>query len=65
MLPKLEKGKSPGAYFTRLSYTPKWSAYWLIISDLHFDANGCNRPLLKKHLDQAQERDAPVFIFGE
>ena len=65
MLPKLEKGKSPGAYFTRLSYTPKWSQMFLLISDVHFDAMGCNRKLLKKHLDQAQERDAPVFIFGD
>ena len=64
-LPRLEASVSPGCYFTRLEYTPQWEQYFLLISDIHFDAKGCNRKLLRKHLDQAKVRNAPVFIIGD
>ena len=39
--------------------------YCLLLSDLHWDNPGCDRRLLKKHLDMAIERDASIFIFGD
>ena len=39
--------------------------YVLNISDVHFDSKGCDRKLLKKHLDLALERNATVFINGD
>ena len=64
-IPKLEPSVSPGCYYTRLNYTTKWEQYFLLISDVHFDAKGCNRKLIRKHLEQARVRNAPVFIFGD
>jgi len=37
----------------------------LLLSDIHFDNPHCNRELLKKHLDQALERDAAICVFGD
>ena len=65
LVPKLEPSVSAGCYFTRLNYTTKWEQYFLLISDIHFDAKGCNRKLIRKHLEQARVRNAPVFIFGD
>jgi len=65
MIPKIERGKSPGAYFTRLKYKRGWEQYFLVVSDLHYDAVGCDRKLVKKHLDQAVERDAGIFLLGD
>jgi len=65
LLPKLEPAVSHGCYYTRLDYTSNWEQYFLLISDIHFDAKGCNRKLVVKHLEQAKVRNAPVFIFGD
>jgi hypothetical protein len=64
-LPTLEQSVSSGCYFTRLEYTAQWEQYFLLISDIHWDAKGCNRKLIRKHLEQAKARNAPVFIFGD
>lgn len=40
-------------------------ASFLLISDLHFDNPKCDRKLLKKHLDQAVERNAKIFVNGD
>lgn len=37
----------------------------LMISDIHFDSKKCNRPALKKLLDEAVKRDASIMIFGD
>jgi Icc-related predicted phosphoesterase len=37
----------------------------LAISDIHFDNPKCKREDLKRHLDQALERDAAIAIFGD
>jgi len=37
----------------------------LHISDVHFDSKGCDRDLLKKHLDQIKSCDGSVFIYGD
>ena len=38
---------------------------FLLIADTHFDSIKCDRKLLKKHLDQAKEKNAKIFIFGD
>lgn len=38
---------------------------FLFISDVHFDSVKCDRELLFRHLDQARELGAGVFIFGD
>jgi hypothetical protein len=41
------------------------TAEFLLISDLHWDNPKCDRALLKKHLDQAVERNAPIIVNGD
>jgi len=38
---------------------------FLFISDIHYDAMKCDRSLLHRHLDEARELGAGVFIFGD
>lgn len=44
---------------------PGWEMWALLLADLHWDSIHCNRALLKRHLEQAKERDASVFLFGD
>lgn len=37
----------------------------LLISDVHWDNPHCNRKLLKKHLDQAIEKNCPIICIGD
>ena len=39
--------------------------HFLFISDIHYDAMKCDRSLLHRHLDEARELGAGVFIFGD
>ena len=39
--------------------------YVLILSDVHYDSKNCDRAMLTKHLKQAQERGAKVFLNGD
>lgn len=41
------------------------SRHFLFISDVHYDSIKCDRDLLHRHLDEAQELGAGVFIFGD
>jgi hypothetical protein len=43
----------------------KWEQWVLLTSDLHYDSRVCDRKLLTKHFDQAKDRDAPIFVFGD
>jgi hypothetical protein len=61
----IEQTKTAGSYKINLNRKAGWEQYFLLISDIHYDSKQCNRQLLKKHLDQAKERDAPVLIFGD
>jgi len=38
---------------------------FLFISDVHYDSVKCDRSLLHRHLDEAQDIGAGVFIFGD
>ena len=37
----------------------------LIISDVHYDSSHCDRATLKRHLDEALEQDAAIFVIGD
>jgi hypothetical protein len=42
-----------------------FESWVLTLSDIHFDSKYCDRKLLKRHLDEAKEKDAQIFIFGD
>ena len=65
MIPKIERGRSAGAYYTRLKYKPGWEQYFLLVSDIHYDSQGCDRKLISKHMDQAVQRNAGIFLLGD
>lgn len=44
---------------------PDWEFRALLLSDLHIDNPKCNRDLLIRHLQQAKEKNAPIFVFGD
>lgn len=46
----------------RVTGEPFWI---LLISDVHFDSNHCDRELLKQHLEEALNRNAPILSFGD
>lgn len=46
-------------------YFPGFEQEYLLISDVHWDNPKCDRKLLKKHLDQAKERNAGILIIGD
>lgn len=42
-----------------------WEQWFLLASDVHWDNPHCNRALFHRHMRQAKERRAGVFIFGD
>ena len=42
-----------------------WEQWVLLMSDEHYDSKFCDRKLLKRHHEQAKERGAPIFKFGD
>lgn len=42
-----------------------WEHEVLLTSDHHWDNTHCDRALLKRHLDEAMDKNAPVFSFGD
>lgn len=42
-----------------------WRARMLMLSDLHFDSNQCDRDLVKFCLDRAKQDNRPIFINGD
>ena len=43
----------------------KWEHYVLLSADHHWDARECDRALMKKHFEEAKEKDADILIFGD
>jgi len=43
----------------------KGQQHFLFISDIHYDAMKCDRERLHRHLEEARELGAGVFIFGD
>jgi len=51
-----------------LKYKPVkkgWEQWHLLCADVHLDHPTCERKLLTRHLNEAQDRNAPVFFFGD
>lgn len=44
---------------------PAFETWNLLLSDIHFDSTHCDRSLLQRHLQQAKERNARIFLFGD
>lgn len=42
-----------------------WEQWFLLTSDWHLDNPKCDRKTLKRHLEQAKERNAKIIIFGD
>lgn len=42
-----------------------WEQYFLLTSDVHFDNPHCRQDLFRRHAQQALERNAPIFSFGD
>jgi hypothetical protein len=49
----------------RMDAKPGWEQWFLLMSDAHWDNPHCDRGLLTKHLQQAKERNAGIFSFGD
>lgn len=65
MIPKLERAISPGVYLVRLEFRNNWSRKFMLLSDVHFDALGCNRARFKADLEKAKAENMGVFILGD
>ena len=44
---------------------PNWSQRFFWQSDQHWDSKKARRDMIKRHLDEAVECDAPIFFFGD
>ena len=53
------------AFVVRDKYKSGWEMWVLLMSDEHFDGINCDRALLKKHHEEAKERNALIFKFGD
>lgn len=57
----------PYAVELRHTYTTTegFEQWYLLTSDWHWDNPKCNRELLRKHINQAKERNAKILVFGD
>ena len=53
------------AFLVRDVYKSGWELWCLLMSDEHFDSVKCDRAMLKRHHEEAKERDAIIFKFGD
>jgi hypothetical protein len=42
-----------------------WEQWFLLSSDQHIDSKLCREDMFKRHLEQARERNAGIFMFGD
>ena len=61
----LEKNQDGRVVTLRPEISADKDAWFLLTADWHWDNPKCDRALLKKHLDQAKERNAGIFVFGD
>jgi hypothetical protein len=52
-------------YSINFTYFLGFNQEVLFISDVHFDSKHCDRKLLRKHMQQAVEKGALIFIVGD
>ena len=55
----------PNVHMVNMPYPDKDDQWCLFLSDLHWDNPKCRRDLLARHLDEAVEHDAPIFLIGD
>lgn len=53
------------AVVIRDSFYSGWEKWVLLMSDEHFDSKKCDRRLLKKHHDEAKQKEAIILKFGD
>jgi hypothetical protein len=57
---------SPGVARLTVDLPKVSSEFWVLLrSDVHWDNPHCDRKLERRHLDQAKERGAAIFDFGD
>lgn len=56
---------TPQVSEVRMKYKAGFKQSFLLTSDVHFDNPKCDRELYFKHLEQAKQRNAGVFCFGD
>ncbi len=65
-IPTLRKGMSKGVYICDLTYQDKdWSKSFCLISDIHYDAVGCQRDRLIHTMDNAVENHQGMIVVGD
>jgi hypothetical protein len=64
-LPKVQNFRDQYKIDIPTQRTKDWEQWVLLISDEHFDSIHCDRQLLKRHHDQAKERNAIILKFGD
>jgi len=57
--------KSRNIHVLRDTVKSGWKQDYLLCSDIHFDSVHCNRDLLRKHFNQAKEKNARIVIDGD
>lgn len=66
--PKATVGAEGDALAVALDFgrqSGEWQSDLFLMSDRHFDSTHCNRALLKRHLDEALERNALIVDTGD
>lgn len=62
---KIETKNDIDVFRIKYRLNKDWEQWVLMTSDEHFDSKDCDRKLLKKHHDQAKERNAIILKFGD
>lgn len=59
------KELSRNVHAVKMHYKAGWEQWFLLSSDQHRDNPHCDTKLLTKHFNQAKEKKAGIFIFGD
>ena len=62
---KIETKNDIDVFRIKYNQTKEWEQWVLLTSDEHFDSKDCDRKLLKKHHEQAKERNAIILKLGD
>ena len=58
--------KTGDIYEVSFDYKAGQNQFWvLLMSDEHYDSIDCDRKLLKRHHEEAKEKNAPILKFGD
>jgi hypothetical protein len=62
---KIETKNDIEIFRIKYGQNKEWEQWVLLTSDEHFDSKDCDRKLLKRHHDQAKERNAIILKLGD